>query len=113
MEICLHHIEVHDKFWSFYQELIRDVVLPYQEKILKDEIDIAEKSGAVRNLRIAAGEEDGKFYGQIFQDSDVAKWLEAVSYISYMPEWYACACCPPNLARLIASKKNLFEFKCS
>ena len=34
----LKGIEVKDKFWSFYQELIRDVVLPYQEQILKDEI---------------------------------------------------------------------------
>lgn len=82
----LKGIEVKDKFWSFYQELIRDVVLPYQEQILKDEIPGAEKSGAIRNLRIAAGLEEGEFYGQVFQDSDVSKWLEAVSYISNMEE---------------------------
>ena len=80
----LKAIEVKDKFWSFYQELIRDVVLPYQEQILKDEIPGAEKSGAIRNLRIAAGQEAGEFYGQVFQDSDVSKWLEAVSYVSNM-----------------------------
>lgn len=82
----LKRVEVKDNFWSFYQELIRDVVLPYQEQILKDEIPGAEKSGAIQNLRIAAGMEEGVFYGQVFQDSDIWKWLEAVSYISNMEE---------------------------
>ena len=38
----------------------------------------AEKSHAIENFRIAAGESKGEFYGTVFQDSDVAKWLEAV-----------------------------------
>ena len=32
------------------------------------------------NFRIAAGLEEGEFYGMVFQDSDVAKWLEGVAY---------------------------------
>lgn len=39
-----------------------------------------EKSHALANFRIAAGLEEGEFYGMVFQDSDVAKWLEGVAY---------------------------------
>ena len=39
-----------------------------------------EKSHAFANFRIAAGLEEGEFYGMVFQDSDVAKWLEGVAY---------------------------------
>ena len=64
---------------------MRDVVIPYQEKALLDEIPDAEKSHAVENFRQAAqmlreGHCDGAFYGMVFQDSDVAKWLEAAAY---------------------------------
>ena len=31
-------------------------------------------------ILLAAGEKQGEFYGAVFQDSDVAKWLEAVAY---------------------------------
>ena len=34
----------------------------------------------LRNYRIAAGEIEGTYYGRVFQDSDLAKWLEAVAY---------------------------------
>jgi DUF1680 family protein len=40
----------------------------------------AEPSHAITNFRIAAGLEKGEFYGMVFQDSDVAKWLEAVAW---------------------------------
>ena len=69
-----------DNFWSPYQKLVINTVIPYQEKILNDEIPGAEKSHAISNFRIAAGLEKGEFYGMVFQDSDVAKWLEAVAY---------------------------------
>ena len=57
-----------------------NTVIPYQEKILNDEIPGVEKSHALANFRIAAGLEEGEFYGMVFQDSDVAKWLEGVAY---------------------------------
>ena len=62
------------------QKLVQDVVIPYQEKVLHDEIPGIEKSHAIENFRIAAGEAEGEFYGRVFQDSDVAKWIEAVAY---------------------------------
>ncbi len=78
--ISLKQTKCQDKFWSPYQKLVVETVIPYQEKILNDEIPGAEKSHALANFRIAAGLEEGAFYGMVFQDSDVAKWLEAVAY---------------------------------
>ena len=71
---------INDSFWTRYTRLIREVVIPYQWDALNDRVDHAEPSRAIRNFRIAAGEEEGEFYGMVFQDSDVAKWLEAVAY---------------------------------
>lgn len=79
-EGVLKNCTVKDGFWSYFQNLVSDVVIPYQEKILNDEIPGVEKSHAIENFRIAAGEREGEFYGMVFQDSDVAKWLEAVAY---------------------------------
>ena len=61
-------------------QVVREQVIPYQWRALNDEVPGAEPSYAIENLRIAAGEKSGKFQGMIFQDSDVAKWLEAVAY---------------------------------
>ena len=71
---------INDNFWSKYAELVRNEVIPYQWDALNDKVADAEPSHAIRNFRIAAGEEEGEFYGMVFQDSDVAKWLEAVAY---------------------------------
>lgn len=79
-EIKLKNIKIKDKFWSRRQELVVHTVLPYQEKILNDEIEGVAKSHALANFRIAAGLEEGEFYGMVFQDSDVAKWLEGAAY---------------------------------
>jgi uncharacterized protein len=69
-------VHLDDCFWSKYEKLIREVTIPYQWSILNDEIKTSEPSHAIRNFRIAAGLEKGDFYGFVFQDSDVAKWLE-------------------------------------
>ena len=79
-EFELKRYKITDKFWSSKQQLITKTVIPYQEKVLNDEIPGIEKSHALANFRIAAGMEKGEFYGMVFQDSDVAKWLEAVAY---------------------------------
>ncbi|SDQ64267.1 hypothetical protein SAMN02800687_2219 [Curtobacterium sp. UNCCL20] len=41
---------------------------------------LLETAGNFRNLRIAAGLEEGDATGPIFMDSDVTKWLEAVAW---------------------------------
>lgn len=77
--------DVSDGFWGRYEKLIKEVVLPYQENALNDRIEGAEKSHCIENFRMAAeklrtGKCDGEFYGMVFQDSDVAKWLEGAAY---------------------------------
>jgi len=75
MEVDLHKLKVNDPFLGQYQQLVRDVVIPYQWEALNDRIAEAEPSHAIENFRIAAGQQAGEFYGMVFQDSDVAKWL--------------------------------------
>lgn len=77
----MKHVSVVDDFWSYYLSLVRDVVVPYQWEALNDRVSGTEPSHAIRNFRIAAGLEQGDFYGMVFQDSDVAKWLEAIAYL--------------------------------
>jgi hypothetical protein len=64
-------------FWRVYQVLVRDRVIPYQWKAMNDQIPGAPKSHSVENFRIAAGLAQGTYEGMVFQDSDLAKWLEA------------------------------------
>ena len=59
-EGLLNKVKVTDKFWQGYQKLVIDTVIPYQEKILNDEIPGVEKSHALVNFRIAAGLEVGE-----------------------------------------------------
>ncbi|NQX65113.1 glycoside hydrolase family 127 protein [Paenibacillus alba] len=77
----LRNVHITDDFWSAYIRLVRNVVVPYQWEALNDQIEGAEPSHAMKNFKISAGLEQGEFYGMVFQDSDVAKWLEAVSYL--------------------------------
>ncbi|MGO4020487.1 glycoside hydrolase family 127 protein [Klebsiella michiganensis] len=80
MEVDLHKLKINDPFLGQYQQLVRDVVIPYQWDALNDRIEEADPSHAIENFRIAAGRQEGEFYGMVFQDSDVAKWLEAVAW---------------------------------
>lgn len=78
--IPLKQVQINDSFWSKRQKLVRETVIPYQWDALNDTIPGAEPSHTVENFRIAAGELKADYYGQVFQDSDLAKWLEAVGY---------------------------------
>ncbi|MBU9721578.1 MULTISPECIES: glycoside hydrolase family 127 protein [Bacillaceae] len=73
-------VQLTDAFWKKKVEVVQREVIPYQWKALNDEIPDTEPSHAIENFKIAAGESSGDFYGMVFQDSDVAKWLEAVAY---------------------------------
>lgn len=72
---------IESPFWDHYIELVRKNVIPYQWEILNDKRNDTEPSHAIDNFRIAAGKMKGHFYGQVFQDSDAYKWLEAVGNI--------------------------------
>ena len=80
--------------------LVRDVVIPYQWEALNDRVAGAEPSGCVHNFQVAAGEKPGKFYGLFWQDSDLAKWIEAAAYrLATHPD----AALEAELDRLIAT----------
>lgn len=78
--ISLTNINIQDSFWTDKIDLVRNVVIPYQWEVLNDRVEDAAPSHAIKNLKIAAGLEEGEFYGFFFQDTDLAKWLEAVAY---------------------------------
>lgn len=71
---------VNDSFWKPKMEIVRTQMIPYQWKALNDAIEGAAPSHCIKNFRIAAGLEEGEFEGCLWQDSDLAKWLEAVGY---------------------------------
>lgn len=109
-EIALKRIKLYDRFWEEATALVREEVIPYQWKLLNDQVEDAAPSFCMRNFRIAgkvteqkqsAGASDqhleytyrgfevlpenmgalkDEFYGFVFQDSDFYKWIEAVSY---------------------------------
>ncbi|MCJ7843616.1 glycoside hydrolase family 127 protein [Lederbergia sp. NSJ-179] len=79
-EAIKNRLKITDKFWGSYIKVVREQVIPYQWDALNDRLPNVAPSHAIENFRIAAGEAEGEFYGMVFQDSDVAKWLEAVAY---------------------------------
>ncbi len=105
----LKDIRITDPFWQREQELVRTQVLPYQWEALNDRVPGAEKSYAIHNFRAAKAlrerskdpgfrapvfsgapfqilpedperPDPDRFYGFLFQDSDLYKWIEAVAY---------------------------------
>lgn len=78
--VPLRKIHTDDRFWNRYTRLVKEVLIPYQWDVLNDRLEDVETSHCIQNLKIAAGEAEGHFEGAVFQDTDVAKWLEAVAY---------------------------------
>jgi len=76
----LSTVHIQDSFWSRYIRLVKDDIIPYQWDVLNDRVPEAMKSYCIHNFRVAAGDMTGAFRGEVFQDTDVAKWLEAVAY---------------------------------
>lgn len=104
------NIRITDRFWKKEIEMIRDTVLPYQWEALNDRIPDAQPSYCMHNFKVAGKlteqavhradyvppihtvngfcvwpkdpkKPGDQFYGFVFQDSDFAKWIEAVAYI--------------------------------
>jgi len=78
--LSLSNINISDSCWNRYIKLIPDKVIPYQWEVLNDRLKDTRPSYCLKNFRIAAGEEEGRHQGMVFQDSDAAKWLEAAAY---------------------------------
>lgn len=84
--IPVQNFKADDSFIGRVQKLVREEVIPYQYQVLNDALPDVEKSHAIENIRLAAKKLQGEnikpneFYGMVFQDSDVAKWIEAAAY---------------------------------
>jgi DUF1680 family protein len=78
--VPLSLIQLDDPLWSKQFALVRDVVLPYMWEILNDQIENAEKSHCIENFKVAAGLSADEFYGTVFVDTDLYKWIESASY---------------------------------
>lgn len=108
--VGLDRVQVTDAFWKKEIGLVRDTVIPYQWEALNDRVEDAQPSYCMHNFRVAGAinqkrdqeadyvqpvyttngfcvwpenpqAPEEKFYGFVFQDSDFAKWIEAVAYI--------------------------------
>ena len=78
--LSVKEAKITGRFWKDFMDKILKQIIPYQWEALNDRIEGAEPSFSMRNFRVASGKEKGEFGGRVFQDSDVAKWLEAVAY---------------------------------
>ena len=78
MPAGLKQVQITDNFWAYYQKLLREVVIPYQWDALNDRIEGAAPSHCIHNLKVAAGDIEGKYEGPVFQDHGIVTWLEAV-----------------------------------
>ncbi|MHC4982388.1 MAG: glycoside hydrolase family 127 protein [Planctomycetota bacterium] len=78
--VDLKNVVIDDAFWAPRIKTAREVTIAYQWQALNDRVAGVPASGAVWNFRVAAGRAKGAFRGCVFQDSDLAKWLEAVAY---------------------------------
>ena len=104
------HVTLTDAFWKEKLRLIREQMIPYQWEVLNDRMPGAAPSYCIRNFRLAAEVQKKRtevtskpvdvewsergfekwpvdpehleetFYGFVFQDSDLYKWLEAVGW---------------------------------
>jgi DUF1680 family protein len=70
--IQLKNVSVRDGFWSGRQSINHEISLKHAYQKLKD-------SGNFNNLKLAAGTGEGAYRKPVFMDSDIYKWLEAVS----------------------------------
>ena len=71
--ISLQNVSVSDGFWSHRQTINHQMSLKHAFRKLED-------SGNFNNLKLAGGSGEGEYRQPVFMDSDIYKWLEAVSY---------------------------------
>lgn len=102
----LNEIHIADNFWSPYMALVQRRMIPYQYAALNDLAEDAEPSHCIKNLRVAAGLESGTFEGFVCQDTDLAKWLEAVAYSLSYEKNPALEACADEMIELLAKAQE-------
>lgn len=108
--LSLERVKITDPFWVRKSDLVREQMIPYQWAALNDQLEDAEPSYCMRNFEVAARQNQERrekgddftepeytfrgfqslpddpehleetFYGFVFQDSDLYKWIEAAAY---------------------------------
>ncbi|MBO7700675.1 MAG: glycoside hydrolase family 127 protein, partial [Eubacteriaceae bacterium] len=77
-------------FMEHFVRLATQVMIPYQEEVLRDPVKSGSVDNFVRAAQVLRGEripDSGDFTGMVFQDSDVYKWIEAAAYsLAYRPD---------------------------
>lgn len=96
MNYNMPQVRITSPFWLKFQDRVTRKVLPYQLGVIQGKTAVdyppdpssstsgrkATYSHALRNLEnLADGVENPVFDGALFSDTDVYKWLEAVSYL--------------------------------
>jgi len=66
-------VQVTDAFWGGRIQTNREVSIPYA-------FQKCEETGRIANFEVAAGQQEGKFEGLFFNDSDVYKVIEGAAY---------------------------------
>ena len=77
---AIYDATIEGGFWGTFRETVLREGIPYQWQALNDQVPGAEPSHCMNNFRVAAGRAAGGFGGFVFQDSDVAKWLEGAAH---------------------------------
>jgi len=71
--LSLNNVSLTGGFWHHKQAINRQVSLRHGHRMLN-------QSGNFNNVRLAIGDGEGEYKTPVFMDSDIYKWLEAVSY---------------------------------
>lgn len=74
------NVKITDELFGNYIKKVSERSIPYQWKMLNDQLIDAEPTYCIQNFRVAAKEMEGERRGVIFQDTDLYKWLETVAY---------------------------------
>src|ERR1035438_1060220 len=81
LPVKFSHVQIDDQFWKPRIDKVATVTIP----VCIDQTEV--KTPRIRNFEIAAHLKKGKFVGIFYDDSDVYKALEAISYsLSHNPD---------------------------
>ena len=73
-EVSFTQVKIEDAFWTGHLDTNRTNTV----KAIYEQLQV---TGRINNFAITGGLMKGEFVGAVFNDSDVYKWLEGVSYI--------------------------------
>lgn len=79
-QLELSNIVITDALFGKYVKKVSEKIISHQWKILNDQLEDAEPTYCIWNFKIAANLTKGTRMGVVFQDTDLYKWLESVSY---------------------------------